>query len=54
MDGAEEIESHLNGPNGLQAGVHSPTTAIIGTVVPPARLRALSERVAGQTAGDFD
>ena len=51
MDGAEEIESHLNGPNGLQAGVHSPTTAIIGTVVPPARLRALSERVVGQTAG---
>ena len=43
-DSAEEVERQLNGPNGLQAGVHSPTTAIIGTVVPPARLRALSER----------
>ena len=50
-DSAEEVERQLNGPNGVQAGVHSPTTAIIGTVVPPARLSALSDRVTVQTAG---
>ena len=50
-DSADEVERQLNGPNGLQAGVHSPTTAIIGTVVPPARLSALSDRVIVQTAG---
>jgi 2-hydroxy-3-oxopropionate reductase len=52
-DSAEEVERQLNGPNGLQAGVHSPTTAIIGTVVPPARLSALSDRVIDQTAGQL-
>jgi 2-hydroxy-3-oxopropionate reductase len=47
----DQIEAQLVGPSGFEAGVHSPTVAVIGTAAPPERLRALAHRVANRTAG---
>ena len=47
----DQIEAELGGPSGFEAGVHSPTVAVIGTAAPPERLRTLAHRVANRTAG---
>ena len=47
----DQIEAELVGPSGFEAGVHSPTVAVIGTAAPPERLRTLAHRVANRTAG---
>ena len=47
----DQIEAELVGPSGVEAGVHSPTVAVIGTAAPPERLRTLAHRVANRTAG---
>src|SRR3712207_1443312 len=47
----EQIEAQLAGPSGLEAGVHSPTVAVIGTAAPPEQLRILAHRVFNRTAG---
>jgi 2-hydroxy-3-oxopropionate reductase len=47
----DQIEAQLVGPSGLEAGVHSPTVAVIATAAPPERLRTLAHRVADRTAG---
>jgi 2-hydroxy-3-oxopropionate reductase len=47
----DQIEAQLVGPSGFEAGVHSPTVAVIGTTAPPERLRTLAHRVANRTAG---
>jgi 2-hydroxy-3-oxopropionate reductase len=47
----DQIEAQLVGPSGFEAGVHSPTVAVIGTAAPPDRLRDLAHRVANRTAG---
>jgi 2-hydroxy-3-oxopropionate reductase len=47
----DQIESQLTGPSGFEAGVHSPTVAVIATALSPDRLRSLAHRVADRTAG---
>ena len=47
----DQIEAELVGPSGFEAGVHSPTVAVIGAAAPPERLRTLAHRVANRTAG---
>jgi 2-hydroxy-3-oxopropionate reductase len=47
----EEIEAQMVGPSGFEAGVHSPTVAVVGTAAPPERLRLLAHRAANRTAG---
>jgi 2-hydroxy-3-oxopropionate reductase len=47
----DQIEAQLIGPSGFEAGVHSPTVAVIGTAAPPERLRTLAHRVSNRTAG---
>jgi 2-hydroxy-3-oxopropionate reductase len=47
----DQIEVQMVGPSGFEAGVHSPTVAVIGTAAPPDRLRTLAHRVANRTAG---
>jgi 2-hydroxy-3-oxopropionate reductase len=47
----DQIEAQLVGPSGFEAGVHSPTVAVIGTAAPPERLRILAHRVSNRTAG---
>jgi 2-hydroxy-3-oxopropionate reductase len=47
----DEIEAEMVGPSGFEAGVHSPTVAVVGTAAPPERLRILAHRVANRTAG---
>jgi 2-hydroxy-3-oxopropionate reductase len=47
----DQIEAQLVGPSGFEAGVHSPTVAVVGSAAPPERLRTLAHRVANRTAG---
>jgi 3-hydroxyisobutyrate dehydrogenase-like beta-hydroxyacid dehydrogenase len=47
----DQIESQLVGPSGFEAGVHSPTIAVITTALAPEGLRSLAHRVADRTAG---
>jgi 2-hydroxy-3-oxopropionate reductase len=47
----DQIEAQLVGPSGFEAGVHSPTVAVIAAAAPPERLRTLAHRVANSTAG---
>jgi 2-hydroxy-3-oxopropionate reductase len=47
----DQIEAQLVGPSGFEAGVHSPTVAVIATAAPPERLRILAHRVSNRTAG---
>ncbi len=47
----DEIEAQMVGPSGFEAGVHSSTVDVVGTAVPPERLRLLAHRVANRTAG---
>jgi 3-hydroxyisobutyrate dehydrogenase-like beta-hydroxyacid dehydrogenase len=47
----DQLEAQLVGPSGFEAGVHSPTVAVIGTAAPPERLRILAHRVFNRTAG---
>ena len=47
----DQIEAQLIGPSGFEAGVHSPTTAVITTAVAPKGLRGLAHRTADRTAG---
>lgn len=46
-----ELERDLGGPSGLQAGVNSPTTLVIGMSVPAEDLYVLSTRLGHSTAG---
>jgi len=47
----DQLESQLVGPSGFEAGVHSPTIAVIGMAMAPEALRRLAHRVADRTAG---
>jgi len=47
----DQIESQLIGPSGFEAGVHTPTMAVITTALAPEGLRGLAHRVADRTAG---
>jgi 2-hydroxy-3-oxopropionate reductase len=47
----DQIEAQLVGPSGFEAGVHSPTVAVIAAAAQPERLRILAHRVANRTAG---
>lgn len=47
----DQIEAQLAGPSGFEAGVHSPTVAVVATALAPDRLRSLAHRVADRTAG---
>jgi 2-hydroxy-3-oxopropionate reductase len=47
----DQIEAQLIGPSGFEAGVHSPTIAVIATALAPEALRGLAHRVADRTAG---
>lgn len=47
----EQIEAQLTGPSGFEAGVHSPTIAVVATALAPDGLRSLAHRVADRTAG---
>jgi 2-hydroxy-3-oxopropionate reductase len=47
----DQIETQLTGPSGLEAGVHSPTSAVITTALAPEGLRSLAHRVSDRTAG---
>jgi 3-hydroxyisobutyrate dehydrogenase-like beta-hydroxyacid dehydrogenase len=47
----EEVEDDLNGPSGLQAGVHSPTILVMGAISNPDDLRQLANELADNTAG---
>jgi 2-hydroxy-3-oxopropionate reductase len=51
LSDTDQIEAQLIGPSGFEAGVHSPTVAVIGTALSPERLRSLAHRVANRTAG---
>jgi 2-hydroxy-3-oxopropionate reductase len=46
-----QIEAQLTGPSGFEAGVHSPTIAVIATALAPDDLRGLAHRIADRTAG---
>ena len=47
----DQIETQLTGPSGFEAGVHSPTIAVIATAHAPEELRSLAHRIADRTAG---
>lgn len=47
----DQVEAQLTGPSGFEAGVHSPTIAVIATALTPEGLRSLAHRVAERTAG---
>ena len=51
LDNLADIEVHLAGPSGLVAGVHSPTTVVVGSPVSPKGIRELSRDLAESTAG---
>lgn len=51
LDNLDQLEAQLTGPSGLEAGVHSPTVAVVTTALAPERLRSLAHRVAERTAG---
>lgn len=51
LNGLGEIDEEMRGPSGLQAGVHSPTTVVIGSAMPPGVARDLARRLPESTAG---
>ena len=51
LDDLAQIEAHLAGSSGLVAGVHSPTTLVVGSPVSPEGIRELSRDLAETTAG---
>jgi 2-hydroxy-3-oxopropionate reductase len=51
LDDLGQIEAYLAGSSGLVAGVHSPTTIIVGSPVSPEGIRELSRGLAESTAG---
>jgi 2-hydroxy-3-oxopropionate reductase len=51
LDDLAQIEAYLAGSSGLVAGVHSPTTLIVGSPVSPEGIRELSRGLAESTAG---
>lgn len=51
LDDLAQIEAYLAGASGLVAGVHSPTTLIVGSPAPPEGIRGLSRDLAESTAG---
>jgi 3-hydroxyisobutyrate dehydrogenase-like beta-hydroxyacid dehydrogenase len=51
LRGLDEFEAMLSGPSGLQAGVHSPTTAVISTPIPPELGRDLARRLPDSSTG---
>jgi 2-hydroxy-3-oxopropionate reductase len=51
LDDLADIEVHLAGSSGLVAGVHSPTTVVVGSPVSPEGIRELSRNLAESTAG---
>jgi 2-hydroxy-3-oxopropionate reductase len=51
LNGLAEIDEEMRGPSGLQAGVHSPTTVVIGSAMPPRVARDLARRLPESTAG---
>src|SRR5918995_347374 len=51
LSGLDEIDEEMRGPSGLQAGVHSPTTVVIGSAMPPEAARDLARRLPESTAG---
>jgi 3-hydroxyisobutyrate dehydrogenase-like beta-hydroxyacid dehydrogenase len=51
LDDPAVLEAALAGPSGLVAGVHSPTTLIVGSAMPPDELRRLGRDLADATAG---
>jgi len=51
VDDLAELEAQLAGSSGLVAGVHSPTTLIVGTALPPDGLRQHGRDLADATAG---
>lgn len=51
LDSLADLEEQLAGPSGLQAGVHSRTTIVVGSIAPPEALRVLADRVGSRSAG---
>jgi 2-hydroxy-3-oxopropionate reductase len=51
LDDRPQIEAYLAGSSGLVAGVHSPTTLVVGSPVSPEGIRELSRDLAEATAG---
>lgn len=51
LDDLAELEAQLAGSSGLVAGVHSPTTLIVGTALPPDGIRRQARDLADATAG---
>lgn len=51
LNGLSELDEEMRGPSGLQAGVHSPTTVVIGSAMPPRVARDLARRLPESTAG---
>ena len=51
LDDLAQIEAHLAGSSGLVAGIHSPTTLVVGSPVSPEGIRELSRELAESTAG---
>jgi 2-hydroxy-3-oxopropionate reductase len=51
LDDLAQIEAHLAGSSGLLAGVHSPTTLVVGSPISPEGIRELSRQLAESTAG---
>jgi 2-hydroxy-3-oxopropionate reductase len=51
LDDLGQIQAHLAGSSGLVAGVHSPTTLVVGSPVSPEGIRELSRDLAETTAG---
>ncbi len=47
----DELNAMLTGPSGLQAGVHSPTTLLIGSPIPPDEARDLARRLPESSTG---
>ena len=51
QDDVASLESRVHGPSGVQAGVHSPTTLVISSILPPDSLRDLAVVLHTRTAG---
>jgi len=51
LRGLDELDAMLSGPSGLQAGVHSRTTAVIGSPIPPEVARDLARRLPESSTG---
>ncbi|HEY5821302.1 MAG TPA: NAD(P)-binding domain-containing protein [Propionibacteriaceae bacterium] len=51
LDDVTELPKALTGPTGVQAGVHSPTVLVMGSIVPPDQLRVVARQLLASTAG---